>query len=165
MEGASPRSRGGLFCWKPTISPPAKVLLTSNKMKKLSNKAKGGIVLIIILGLTVFLLMHLVDSLSAAPSSAQHVLPGDQGMLETKGASSTTVGISKAAYDQFFKAVSANDAVGYYQLQQNGQIFSIDNGTKVLVIDSSWGYDQVRFLDGKYVGQTGWAEYEMVSNQ
>lgn len=129
----------------------------------MSDKAKGGIVLVVILMVVAVILVHLIDNPSTTSSSAQHVVIGEQGFLRTSGASSTIVGISENAYDAFFKAASANDAAEYSQLQQSGQVFSVDNGAKVLVVDSRGGYDQVRFLEGKYAGQSAWVEYEMVS--
>ncbi len=122
-----------------------------------------------VVGLCIFILVCLVFAvwLSMLPTSPnKQALPsnstvglGEQGFL----AASTTVGVSKDAYDAYFKATSANDAVGYYQLKESGQIFDLTVKTKVLVLSSSWGYDEIRFLDGVHVGQTAWVGYETIS--
>ncbi len=103
-------------------------------------------------------------SSSATPTDSvtTHVLLGQQGFLRTSAGSTITVGITKDAYDAYYKAVSANDEIGYSQLLNANKIFSVPDGTKVLVIDSSWGYDQIRFVDGIYTGESAWVNYESI---
>lgn len=106
-------------------------------------------------------------SSSATPTNSvttTHVLPGQQGFLRTSIGSTTAVGITKDAYDAYFKAVSANDEIGYYQLLNAGKIFNVPNGTKVLVIDNSWGYDQIRFVGGTHSGESAWVGYEAIKS-
>jgi hypothetical protein len=119
---------------------------------------------IVILLLLIFWLSNLPDDASKTPTQApltpstEHVSLGEQGII----AASTTVGVTKEAYDMSFKALSAKDAVGFYQLQESGQTYDLTIKTKVLVIGTSSGYDEVRFLDGPNIGKTAWVEYEII---
>lgn len=110
---------------------------------------------------------HAIAPTVAAPTSTTvqerptYVNLGEEGFI----VASTTVGVTKDNYDAYFKTLTANDAIGYYQLKESGVIYDLTTKTKALVIDRSWGYDEVRFLDGPHFGKTAWVQYEVVLNK
>lgn len=68
-------------------------------------------------------------------------------------------------YDAYLKAVSANDRIGVFNLLAQGRIYSIDNGTKVLVLDRGGflgSLVQIRVLDGPELGSALWVAVEFV---
>lgn len=74
---------------------------------------------------------------------------------------------NKNSYDAEINAEISNDTTGRLELQESGQVVSLRQKTKVLVIgfdniDSQIAY-QVRILTGHYTGQTFWIAQEFIS--
>ena len=69
---------------------------------------------------------------------------------------------TKQGLDDYTKAAVNNDTMGMAQMIYDGEGFLASDGTKVLVIDSGLGTRQVRILDGKFIGQSGWVPMEFV---
>ena len=69
--------------------------------------------------------------------------------------------------DALMKAITRNDSYGVFDLVLAGKIFMVDEGTKVRVIDRGGFLGvsevQVRILEGKMVGRSGWLPYEFVT--
>ena len=51
------------------------------------------------------------------------------------------------------------DDVGLNLLQREGRTFVLDEGTRVLVIDTRFTTVMVRALEGRNAGKTGWVQY------
>ena len=89
---------------------------------------------------------------------------GKIGILWGTSGALTPVAITEAALDQFLKSHSANDKHGMVQMIATGMVFSVDNGTKVLVIDYGEGMfkRKIRILEGEMEGRAGYIPYEWV---
>lgn len=132
-----------------------------SSQKKPSSQALGGAILLAVVAGIFFWSNLPSDSSSPSPTQAPtYPTIGQQGYIDAN----TTIGVSKDAYDAVFKALSANDSTGFYQLEASGEAFELKARTKVLVIDSSWGDTEVRFLAGSHSGETGWVGYESVKS-
>ena len=99
---------------------------------------------------------------SSAPTIATPTPTKTMQTLHEGTSSTVDIGVSKEAEQAVFKALSAEDRVGYDQLTQGGQVFEVSAGTEVQVIDTSSGYDRVRFAAGPHVGESGWVVAEWV---
>jgi hypothetical protein len=82
-------------------------------------------------------------------SPALHV--GDH--LRSKGG---FIARDEASWDRLVQLSGANDRDGMNLMLLAREIRLIDEGTKVLVIGSSWTKVEVRILDGPHAGQSGW---------
>ena len=54
------------------------------------------------------------------------------------------------------------DDVGLNLLQREGRTFMLDEGTRVLVIDTRFTTVMVRALEGRNAGKTGWVQYGLL---
>jgi hypothetical protein len=72
------------------------------------------------------------------------------------------LGTTKANYDRLVKLSVARDEAGIKQMIYNGEAFIVAEGTRGKVIDSSILSIQVRILDGKYQGYSGWISRDLV---
>lgn len=72
------------------------------------------------------------------------------------------LGTTKSDYDRLVKLSVAKDEYGIKQMIYAGQAFIVAEGTKGKVIDSSLFSIEVRVLDGKYQGWSGWISKELV---
>lgn len=70
--------------------------------------------------------------------------------------------VDEESMDLWTKACVAKDYIGMAQLEASGRVFPVPNGTKVLVIDSSFAIKKVRVLEGDAYGKSGWLPYEWV---
>jgi len=61
-----------------------------------------------------------------------------------------------AAFDEWGKAQVANDSHGRTSLLASGDVFGVDKGTRVLVIDDASLKRKVRILNGEKEGFSGW---------
>jgi hypothetical protein len=65
-------------------------------------------------------------------------------------------------FTQFIKTASAEDNIGLAEMMSKNQIFKINNGTKLKIIDSNWtGGIEVRVMDGEQIGKSGWMIKEL----
>jgi hypothetical protein len=82
---------------------------------------------------------------------------GQQGRLMVEGGTLVAVGVSDAALDEWQKARFAHDDHGQFHLMLSGAIYTVNNGTRVLVIDfGSLGVRKVRILEGEMRGRAGY---------
>ncbi len=88
---------------------------------------------------------------------------GNNARLHVSGGSDQLIplAISEEAYKQLSKAFAANDQIGLRDLLILGLVFTVDNDTRVLVIDSGGGFFEdsryrVRVLEGKQQTRAGW---------
>jgi hypothetical protein len=89
---------------------------------------------------------------------------GKEGSLSGTGGTLTPVAITEAALDQFLKSYRANDSHGMVQMMATGLVFTVENGTKVLVIDygERLFLRKIRILEGEMKGRAGYVPYEWV---
>jgi hypothetical protein len=95
---------------------------------------------------------------SQRPSSVKSV--GDEGRLYVDNLSTVTVAIDEDAYRELDKVFIAKDQYGYNELQRRGKIFSVENNTKVLILENNFAKVKVRFLEGTRRGLAGWIPRE-----
>ena len=100
----------------------------------------------------------------ATTPKQERVGVGDEGYVKSSSgtANKTLIATSEANFDALVKASVANDTIGIAQLVLEGRLFAVEDGTKVLVIDSTVGARQVRILEGELFGETGWLPMEFV---
>ena len=98
---------------------------------------------------------------SSSNSSSGYLSIGDEGVLYN-GSDQVPVAVTKDVLDQVIHMSTANDTLGYAQLVGAGLVIRVDSGTKVLILDSTVTYKQVRILEGEYVGESGWIPVDWV---
>lgn len=73
------------------------------------------------------------------------------------GPEATALGVNSEDAADWLKSSGVGDKHGVYELIESGRVFTVDNGTKVLVIDSSGSlFYKVRILEGEHAGRAGW---------
>jgi hypothetical protein len=88
---------------------------------------------------------------------------GKQGTLHIDGgASSHFVAADEKAFQELLDAINAKDDYGVSELLLTGRVFSVKDGTQVLVIDAALHKMQIRILEGPYAGKSGWVPDEWV---
>lgn len=115
--------------------------------------------------LLVLMLLTVVVSLggcSVENSSHPSVPVGKEGILTRDVGTASPVAVTEEAMDQFLKAWRANDKYGVGSMFVSGLVFSVDHGTKVLVIDSKTFKRKIRILEGEHKYRAGWVAYEWV---
>lgn len=102
----------------------------------------------------------------ANSEQAQALMPvGSKGHLKSLGdVSFVTVARTKEAHKEFCKTIAARDTDGIKILILQDKLFTVDKGAKVRVlsIDSWAGTSEVRIIDGKNYGETGWVFSQLV---
>ena len=101
-------------------------------------------------------------SSTSGTSASATVNQGQNGYLHISDGQAISVMRTKQGLDDYTKAAVNKDTMGMAQMIYDGEGFLAPDGTKVLVIDSGLGTRQVRILDGKFVGQSGWVPMEFV---
>ena len=94
---------------------------------------------------------------------AETTLPttvGSEAVIDVPSLDTVFLCVDKEAFDMFLDAALANDSFGVAELEISGRMFGVPNGTKVLIIDSSFATRRVRVLEGYAVGKSGWLPYE-----
>ncbi len=66
--------------------------------------------------------------------------------------------VDDESWDAMREAAVANDRVGLGQLAEQGKLFLLDEGDRLLVLDRSVFAFKVRLLDGKYAGEACWVQ-------
>jgi hypothetical protein len=87
---------------------------------------------------------------------------GENGILQVDGAKSHFVAADEEALKKLFRAIDAKDDYGMADLLLTGQVFSVKDGTRVLVVDKALYTTRIRILEGPYAGKSGWVPYEWV---
>lgn len=85
---------------------------------------------------------------------------GSEAVLYLKGSDVVLLADSKSSYKQFVKIQAAKDKYGFNQMVSAGKIFSVPNGTRVLILDLDSAAFEVRILQGQHRNRTGWIAYE-----
>ena len=141
------------------------------------SKVLGAILLIFIFWMIISISSS--DSTPAGSSSSSTPPPaptqntlgtGEQGVLRM-GSDPTQIVLlatTESSFDELSKTLMANDTIGVLELGSEGKVFGVTNGTKVLVIDRSFGKRKVRITEGvravdtDKVGLSGWVPMEWV---
>ncbi len=66
-------------------------------------------------------------------------------------------------YKQFMKYVSANDRTGADNMLARGQLFMIETGTEVKVIQATFNGIEVRVQEGPHKDKTAWISLEFLN--
>jgi len=140
------------------------------KEEKAREKSKIGLVC---LGVGVFvafiLLLILYITLPPNETSNSKITGtggsvGSESKLYVEGLESITLAVDKKAYDELTNCYIAKDKIGILNLVIARKSFTVENGTRVLVIAKSFTMSKVRvrILEGKNMGKAGWVSYEWV---
>lgn len=148
----------------PETLPPA----VSEKPKSVLSRETMGCSIALLIVLVVIIALALnVDSLSrkskvsATPTLSPSI--GKQGILHVEdGASSHWVAADEETTEKLLDAINAKDDYGLSELLLTEQVFSVKDGTKVLIIDEALFKIQIRILEGPYAGQSGWVPHKWV---
>lgn len=108
----------------------------------------------------LLILTALLPACATAPSQPKPSDVGSEATIQAPNLNEVYLAIDKETFDLWTKACVAKDYVGMAQLEASGRVFTVPNGTKVLVIDSSFATRQVRVLAGNALGKSGWLPYE-----
>lgn len=69
---------------------------------------------------------------------------------------------TKELYEQYMKAVNANDQYGKLAVMSSGGFYPVKSGTKALVIERTMTMSKVRILEGVSTGKAGWTPWEFI---
>ena len=105
------------------------------------------------------------EAQTSQSSTSSFLAVGEDGILnnnsvKTNCNGNSILGTSKENYDELTKTLVADDRLGYLQMIGNGQIFLVENCTKVKKIGGSFAISEVRILEGEYFGTSGWIAFE-----
>ncbi len=139
--------------------------------KKQSKKAIGCLVVILLIVGFVILLAALGGNgeKSSSPATQSSILGvSEEGVLNNNSDKNDVSGIAilavdEKAFDDFTQSAIADDKYAFNEMISSGRLFTVQNGTKVKVIDIKFlGKTRVRVLEGKYLGESGWTASEFV---
>ena len=146
-------------------------------MKNKTEREKRSIKVLGVVGSIIFIFVLIgffaakSEPSTSTPSentqSSSFLSIGDDGILnnnetETDCSGVSVLGTTKDNYSEFTKAIVVDDRLGYSQMLGNGQLFIVDNCTKIKKIDGSFTMSEVRILEGEYLGTSGWIAFEFV---
>jgi len=108
-------------------------------------------------------------TISSNSKEEQKLEIGDVGIInyrddknDCSGDDLVILGVSREAQEKVDKALYAKDTIGIAQLLANGEAFAVDICTKAKIIDSAVALREVRILEGKNMGKSGWLPYEWI---
>lgn len=153
-----------------TVSPsstPTKKATTPQKPKAQPSSLKIGCWLIIAAFIIGFVACGLIWTFSGNDTTDVANKPsiGDTGILYVEGSESVFIAVDEAALDEILKSINANDKYGLAELVLAGRVFSVQNRTKVRVIDMKGFTLKIRILEGEYSGYSAWVPHEFVVKQ
>lgn len=150
-----------------------------------------GLIIAVVIILFLLMVSGGCELLLTRPFSANQELPksesmfiiGSQSILHNIDPDLTTVPVASEwiYWEDYLKAIMANDKTGINELIIQNKLMPIDNGTRVLILDEyslSWRYldlgdlRKIRILEvpeseygwGKgYIGKTGWTAAKFFS--
>lgn len=129
------------------------------------NSRYGWRILATVVGFAFFLFLAVGSGGSSGSSkggsSKSSVSTGEDGILNN-GSAEVIAAISESAYDEMIKAAAASDNIGIANMALAGLVVLIPSGTKVKVIDRTFGTRRVRILEGDYYGNAYWVAMEHV---
>lgn len=106
----------------------------------------------------------LLNGCSNTPKPSVEI--GEQGIINC-GGSTCGLAATEEAWRENRKAENAGDIHGTAALMMAGKFTTVKNGIKVLVIDYNPGtaLTQIRVLEGKETGLSGWVPFERIIRQ
>jgi len=110
--------------------------------------------------LTLVIALFFLPACGTNSSSSQSLEVGDKCIVASDDFDNIYLAVDKDAFDKWVSAVNANDEMGVQDLLYSGKLFYVPSGTKVLILDVSWGAHKVRILEGDKYGKTGWLPSE-----
>lgn len=126
-------------------------------------KKKTAIGCVVLLAIVIIIGVVIGTCLAGQPEpSPEPSDVGSEATIQVPNLEVVYLAIDEQAFDEWTKACVAEDYIGMAQLQASGKVFTVPNGTKVLVIDSSFASIEVRILEGDAIGRSGWIPYEWV---
>lgn len=151
---------GFLLQKRPAREKTIKYMDMNNIIKK---DITRPLIIILILGFAVFALVKIFSGGGRAPEQVANssVEVGQTGYLDS-GGDNVVLGTTKESYDRMISLSVAHDTLGIAQMVLTGQAIMVNKGTSVKVISSGVSSREVRILDGKYYGSSGWVPYEFV---
>ena len=99
-------------------------------------------------------------------SSKPRIPVGEEGIIDC-GGSICGIAATEEAWREYRKAIRAKDTHGSAALMMSGKLFTVDKGTKALVIDYNPGtaLSKIRILEGKGEGLAGWVPFEHITKE
>ena len=103
---------------------------------------------------------------TTATSSKPRLEVGQEGIIDC-GVSTCGIAATEEAWREYRKSIRAGDTYGTADLIMSGKLFTVEKGTKALVIDYNPGtaLSKIRILEGKREGLAGWIPFEDNTNQ
>jgi hypothetical protein len=158
MADMKPEEREKIFLEEKMRHEARKKLEIEEKNQKTKKGCLGC------LGLIGFcLVVAFIIALSSKGDKNSVVAPmHGQARLHTPKTDSTLLGVTPEDLEKMIDAYNKGDKYGTGELALSGRTFFVKNNTKVLVIDSSVNYREVRILEGDQTGKAGWCPQEFV---
>lgn len=124
----------------------------------------------LLIGLLIIFLPVIISSFSPSSSSEtatatpqmEHLNVGDLGYLQSNSGTAM-LATTQNNEDKLTKLSVAKDTEGITQMVLDGDVILIDSGTKVRVIGQMMFSREVRVLEGKNYGKSGWVPNEFLS--
>jgi len=124
---------------------------------------KGCVGCMVVFGIIIVVSVIVAIFLPTSKSKpTQNSSVGKESNLFIENNNFIYVCIDKSSYDDFVNASLSKDTYGITNLIAAGKIFSVPNNTRVLIIDRSVGAREIRILEGKNTGKSGWVPMEWV---
>jgi hypothetical protein len=105
--------------------------------------------------IVIVLVLNLIGKYTDNPNRTYIAGIGQDAMLDA-GDKLVPVAIDEKAFDEYIKASVANDQRGRVNLLSSGDVFGVEKGTKVRIIDEASLRRKVRILSGEKEGLAGW---------
>ena len=101
------------------------------------------------------------------PTPTPFLHPGDEGTLYVEGLETFFIAVDEAAYDELLDAIAIDDVLGAEQMLLRGNIFPVDNNTRVLLLARGPVFTfsprmRIRVLEGPATGRAGWVHVSWV---
>jgi tetratricopeptide (TPR) repeat protein len=88
---------------------------------------------------------------------------GKDAILDSGGTGEEVfVALSKDDYNEMISLCVAGDSLGITEMENSGNLFLAEKGTKVKIIDMEIGKCKIRIYSGDYIGISGWVSREFV---
>jgi hypothetical protein len=167
-------SADALKCPHCTADLTGKEIQSEIEKQILEIKKNTTIAVIFILLISFFVLFI---SLTSSPLTSQQQITelkiGDEGFLKVGNDPNQVVFLATDldTFDKLLKVIQAKDEYALLNFALQGKVFGVTNGTKVKIIDKSFGKRKVRIIQGvkpvdeDKVGLSGWVPVEWVVSQ
>lgn len=96
--------------------------------------------------------------------STKTITTGSDARLRTPKNDDVPMCTTEADYDRVVKLATANDTVGIEQLMREGRAWTVPSGTLCKVIDRGFFKSEVRILEGRRSGISGWVSSDFLSD-